>query len=232
MIPLRHVLRSSLRLQSLRPALRPAFRPPQRPYYMQTPRPTTLGAKIWFRADGTPRSKIRGLVITSLLSGLLYATWQTLLVVEALDYEHYLLSVLVHIQRVDYDYSTIAFDSYRGALAYFAEVCAYLGQGDVPPEMLDTFFDDVIAFEQDAERREAAHAIVRDAAEAVHEILARSKGRDAAETAALVVDVVDRAMVGLIELAEDVGEDAASKIKILREQMAAKDAAKGYEILG
>ncbi|KAJ6499515.1 hypothetical protein C8R47DRAFT_971414 [Mycena vitilis] len=225
------VLRAVLRTR-LRPAARPSFRAPQRSYYLHTPRPPTLGAKIWFRADGTPRSKVRGLVITSLLSGLLYATWQTLLVVEALDYEHYLLSTLVHIQRVDYDYAAVALDSYRGALDYFADMCAYLGQGDVPPEMLDTFFGDVVAFEHDTQRRDAAHAIVRDAAEAVHGILAGSKGRDATETAARVVDVVDRAMLDLIELAEDVGDDVSGKIKLLREQMAAKDVSRSYEILG
>lgn len=169
------------------------------------------------------------------MSGLFYATWNTLLVVEALDYEHYLLSTLVYIQRVDYDYATVTFADFRGALAYFEELCGYFCQGDVPQEMLDAFFRDVAAFEARAELRETVHTLVRDAAEAVHDILARSKGADPTETAVLVIDVVDQAMMGLIELTEDVNSDETDthlRVKRLREQMTAKDASKSYEILG
>ncbi|KAJ7237300.1 hypothetical protein B0H12DRAFT_1026412 [Mycena haematopus] len=229
MISLRRVLHSAPRLRS---ATRPAFRPFQaRPYYVQ-PRPPTWSARIWFRADGTPRSKVRGLVITSVLSGLLYATWSTLLVVEALDYEHYLLSTLVHIQRVDYDYSTIPFaQSYVASVRYFEEMCAYLiyRDGDVSPEMLERFF-------ADDQRRTRAHLLITAAAATVHDILARSKGAEPAETAALVLDVMDQALMGLIELAEDVGEDVRDQLRKLRVQLAANGAGsgkeKGYEVLG
>ncbi|KAF8189833.1 hypothetical protein K438DRAFT_1529247, partial [Mycena galopus ATCC 62051] len=167
-------------------------------------RPATWSARIWFRADGTPRSKVRGLVITSVLSGLLYATWSTLLVVEALDYEHYLLSTLVHIQRVDYDYSTVPFaHSYAASVEYFEEMCAYLAhrEGDVSPEMLERFFADK------GHRRTRAHLLITAAAATVHDIIARSKGADPAETAAIVLDVMDQALMELLELAEDIGED-------------------------
>ncbi|KAF7349298.1 hypothetical protein MSAN_01719300 [Mycena sanguinolenta] len=223
--------------------------------------------------------KIRGLVITSVLSGLLYATWSTLLVVEALDYEHYLLSTLVHIQRVDYDYSTVPFThSYAAAVRYFEEMCAYLAfrDSDVSPEMLERFFADVAALDDsdsdspssssdvessssDAEsssvnsddppsaldltlnldkgqRRTRAHLLITAAAATVHDILARSKGADPAETAALVLDVMDQALMGLIELAEDVGEDVRDQLRKLRVQLASNSAGtgkeKGYEVLG
>ncbi|KAJ7151149.1 hypothetical protein C8R46DRAFT_1123421 [Mycena filopes] len=237
MLPLRSFLRSSTRLSSFRPAARPSFRPQQRPYYLfnNTPRPTSLGARIWFRRDGTPRSKIRGLVITSLLSGLIYTTWNTLLVVEALDYEHYLLSTLVYIQRVDYDYPALK-EGFKESLAYFADLCAYFCQGDdVPQEMVDSFFRDVAAFEADPTLCDTVHAIMRDASAAVHDILVQSKGTDPTETAVLVVNVVDEAMMQLIELTEDVNSDEIEKMlraKRLREQMSAKESSKSYEILG
>ncbi|KAF7350421.1 hypothetical protein MVEN_01347100 [Mycena venus] len=280
MIPLRSVvLRSTPRL-ALRPPARPAFLPLQaRQYYVHT-RPATWSSRIWYRADGTPRSKVRGLVITSVLSGLLYATWTTLLVVEALDYEHYLLSTLVHIQRVDYDYSTVPFaTSYAASVEYFADMCAYLAyrDGDVSPEMLERFFADVAALDDsdssaspsDAEssspssnsddsasvssldpesdltlslekgqRRARAHMLITSASATVHDILARSKGADPTETAALVLDVMDQALMGLIELAEDVGEDVRDQLRKLRVQLAAsgagsgKEKEKGYEVLG
>ncbi|KAJ7336262.1 hypothetical protein DFH08DRAFT_749341 [Mycena albidolilacea] len=268
MNPLRSVLRSTPRL---RPPPRPAFRPFQaRPYYVQTARPATWSARLWFRADGTPRSKIRGLVITSVLSGLVYATWSTLLVVEALDYEHYLLSTLVHIQRVDYDYSTVPFTtSYTASVKYFAEMCAYLayGEGDISPQMVDQFFADVAAFDDSGadsapsasasssssnasissnsddatsdpdlddkppqQRRTAAHILILAASAAVHDILARSKGADATETAALVLDVMDQALLGLIALAEDVGEDVREQLRRLRVQIGGgKERERGYE---
>ncbi|KAJ7484765.1 hypothetical protein FB451DRAFT_1025467 [Mycena latifolia] len=230
MFPLRTFLRST-RLQTLRPASRPSpFRTSlQRPYYIQTPRPSTLGARIWFRADGTPRSKLRGLVLTSLLSGLAYATWTTLLVVEALDYEHYLLSTLVYIQRIDYDYATVSFADFDAALAYFEELCGYFGQGDVPQDMIAAFFRDLAVFGA----REVVHGIVRDAAGAVHDVLAQSKGTDATETAVLVINLVDDAMLALIQLAEDASSDETDKllrVQRLRAQM--KDPSKSYEILG
>jgi hypothetical protein len=146
----------------------------------------------------------------------------------------------VHIQRVDYDYATVSFPSFRASLEYFADLCAYLGQpqGEVPPEMVAAFFADVAALaESDEALCETAHAIICAAAETVHDVLGGSKGEDAVETAVRVVDVIDRAVMGLIELTEEAGEDETDKmlrVRKMREQMTAKEkeAAKSYEILG
>ncbi|KAK7046647.1 hypothetical protein R3P38DRAFT_2874963 [Favolaschia claudopus] len=285
MLPLRSVLRSTPRTACQRPISR--LRPLQlRNYYVPTARSSTWSARVWYRADGTPRSKVRGLVIATILSGLLYATWSTLLVVEALDYEHYLLSTLVHIQRVDYDYSTIPFaTSYAASVQYFADMCAYLAhsEGDISPEMLERFFNDIAAFDDseptrsesdddldsllpsssslppsnpisnsddpapsvDAERepdltlnlvsgqrRSRAHLIIIAASASVHDILARSKGANAADTASHVLDVIDQALIGLIALSEDVGEDVRDQLRKLRVQLGAGSKEKGYEVLG
>jgi hypothetical protein len=147
-----------------------------------------------------------------------------------------LLSTLVYIQRIDYDFSTVSFENFRAALDYFAEMCAYFGQGDnVSPEMVEAFFRDIAGFETDAALRGTVHTIIRDACEAVHVILGKSKGEDAMETAVMVMNIVDKAMMGLIELSEDVNSDETDRMlrgQRLREQMAAKDSSKGYEILG
>ncbi|KAJ7637156.1 hypothetical protein FB45DRAFT_742359 [Roridomyces roridus] len=235
MLPLRTLLRPT-RIQPLRQAF---SRTLQRPYYYS--RPATLGARIWYRPDGTPRSKIRGLVTATLASMALYVTWNTLLVVEELDYERYLLGTLVYIQRVDYDaYPTRdELDTFNGALTYFEELCGYFLQGDVRPEMLEAFFHDLFHLGDEGvegdlvQLRERIHGLVRTAAEAVHTLLATSKGTDPIETAALAIGIVDDAMLSLIEISEDVGADETEKllrVKRLREQM--KDSSKSYEILG
>ncbi|KAF7323875.1 hypothetical protein MKEN_00608900 [Mycena kentingensis (nom. inval.)] len=233
------------RIIQLRP--RPAlsnFRPPaytRRSYYIQ-PEPTrpvaaSWAARLWFRRDGTPRSKLRGLVFTTILSAFLYATWSTLLVVEALDYEHYLLSTLVYIQRVDYDYTTVPIDEFPSALAYFADLCGYfaLGESNVTPVMLAAFFADVQRLADGEEGlREKIHAILREAAGAVHDVLAQSKGTDAVETAVAAINTLDAAMVLLIALSEEAGGDGTEtliRLKRLRDQVNGKGE-KGYEVLG
>jgi len=170
--------------------------------------------------------------MASLLTGLVYATWTTLLALEALDYEHYLLSTLVYIQRVDYDYTTIEFAEFSEAMAYFEDLCGYFCNGDVLPELLASFFRDIVALES---ARETVHATVRDAARAVHDLLAQSKGADATETAVRVITILDEAMMGLIELTEEASGDETDKmlrIKRLKDQMTPKEASKGYEVLG
>ncbi|KAJ6631114.1 hypothetical protein B0H10DRAFT_1980898 [Mycena sp. CBHHK59/15] len=236
MLPLRSVLRRTpwaTRYPSGPVLLRHApSRVSQRASYHLPTHPPTLGARIWFRPDGTPRSKLRGLVATLSLSGLLYATYSTLLIVEALDYEHYLLATLVHIQRVDADLAGVPLDDPAAVLAHFAALTEYFSAGGVPPALLQGFFLDLAAR---VPLREEVHAIVRDAAVEVHEIIEGSRGADATETAALVIAVVDGAMLRLVELAEDAaGVNKASLLRALqlKSQMTDKDAAKGYEILG
>ncbi|KAJ7839524.1 hypothetical protein B0H14DRAFT_3458585 [Mycena olivaceomarginata] len=221
MNPLRSVLRSTARL---RPPPRPAFRPFQaRPYYVQTA-PTsdlerkTLVSRRWHAPLQSSRPP-------SVLSGLVYATWSTLLVVEALDYEHYLLSTLVHIQRVDYDYSTVPFTT-----SYAAS-----------PQMVDQFFADVAAFDDsgaDSAPSASASSSSADASisstsdDATSDPDLDDKPPQQRRTAAhiLILAASAAALLGLIALAEDVGEDVREQLRRLRVQIGGgKERERGYE---
>ncbi|KAF7289903.1 hypothetical protein MIND_01365200 [Mycena indigotica] len=213
----------------------PSLIPTARPYFIYTTPPTTWSARLWYRKDGSPRSKIRGLVIASILGAGLYATYSTLLVVEALDYEHYLLSTLVYIQRVDYDFHSIPISQFAPTLDYFQDLVGYFIQGDVPPEMLVAFFQDLAFLAQSSETQEKIHNIVREAAQAVHNLLVDRKGEHPVETAALAIDMLDHAMLALIAIVDEAGGDETEKmirVKRLKDQMAGKESSKSYEILG
>ncbi|KAJ7810120.1 hypothetical protein B0H13DRAFT_547951 [Mycena leptocephala] len=150
MFPRRSVLRSPLR-QPLNSIARPSFRPLQRPYSLPRPRPPSLGAKIWFRKDGTPRSKLRGLAITSLLGfaavvSLATVGWQR-------ANETYIC-----LQRVDSEYATTDFSSFHAALQYFTNLCGpWLGSPQVFCRSL------TLVTEHDEALRDAVHTILYDA---------------------------------------------------------------------
>ncbi|KAF7300679.1 hypothetical protein HMN09_00953600 [Mycena chlorophos] len=212
--------------------LRPISLPqqvPRRTYFLyptQT-RPQTLSGWVWYRRDGTPRSKLKGLVFGSLLLGGLYATWSTLLVVEALDYEHYLLSTLVYIQRVDYEFNSVSLSDVNSTLTYFEELVGYFVQpdGDVSSEMLRAFFADLAMLAESPEQRERIHGIITAGASGVHDLLLARKGAHAVDTAVLAIDTLDSAMLLLIALVDEAGSDGTDQmIRIrLKNQVNPKD---------
>ncbi|KAF7350425.1 hypothetical protein MVEN_01347500 [Mycena venus] len=155
MIPL-SVLRPTPRLTSLGLAFRPSSFCLQMRHYAHKARPATWGARVWFRSDGTPRSKVRGLVITSIIFGLLYVTQDRA--------RSQAQSLLARVRCVDdEEYAQVDFSSYCAASDYFDKLCASLS--------LSVEF---YSFPEDAKRREEAHTLVREAAEKVHAILAES----------------------------------------------------------
>ncbi|KAJ7353281.1 hypothetical protein DFH08DRAFT_856423 [Mycena albidolilacea] len=209
MIPLRSVLlRSPLRLTSLRPAARPSpFRFLQaRPYSPQTQR-SSLGARIFFRADGTRRSKLRGLLIAGILLSV-PAYW-------AYHYNAQLQRAvhagLARVRSVDAHYAGTEFGDYQAALAYFVELSAILvpyiafkeGWADAEPRgNVDARFAELVALDQsgDPEKLAKAHAVTRKVARRVHEVLARGEpesAMDETRTATRVVVLVSQAMLEL-----------------------------------
>ncbi|KAJ6484346.1 hypothetical protein C8R47DRAFT_1131094 [Mycena vitilis] len=143
------------------------FRPRQsRTYYAPAALPRTLGARISIRAAGNARSKIWGLIATAHVS---FAAWITFKVVSM---KPLLLTTLAHVQRVDKDYAATSFDSYGACVDYSAKLCVALMYPAVAADWWDPFFRDVAALENDAGRQQAAHEIMRQAADVVHATLA------------------------------------------------------------
>ncbi|KAJ7237302.1 hypothetical protein B0H12DRAFT_1139145 [Mycena haematopus] len=226
MLSLHHVVRSSpLRLSSLRPGI---FRS------LNTSRPTTWSAKIWFRANGTRRSFVSILVITSLLSGLLYMKWDIYTALGREVRAHEAVSTLVRIQCVDSaEYAGVDFSSYTASLNYFVHLYAFYAH--LPLKLLSP--DRLLAaglLLEHTDKRDEAHTIMCEAAKAVHAHLAEDE---------LPRMTGARVMIRLLEadvklsklcLALDPDDiDPADKIKLHDVQVAIKDAeAKGPEVLG
>ncbi|KAJ7216590.1 hypothetical protein GGX14DRAFT_605359 [Mycena pura] len=171
MIPLRGALHSNLRLTSLRSAFRPGPFRLQTRQYLHTSRPSIWTEKIWFRADGAPRSKARGLAITL---GCLYVGWQTSnepaseesLANTALTAEK-ISATLMALQRIDSEeYASVDFSRYPASLDYFARLYQTFHDKlrKPKPRQHNRFFAKLASLDssEDAKRRIEAYASLSD----------------------------------------------------------------------
>ncbi|KAJ7627535.1 hypothetical protein DFH06DRAFT_729188 [Mycena polygramma] len=191
MIPLRNALRSSSRLESLGITC-PRLRSPQlRPYHQSSPLSSFPGARRFFRADGTTqtRSKGPGLVIPlslALLSVFAYVNRPPTMIDSTWvhsDQARLLLSILANIQRIDKDYASVSFDSYRSSVDYFVQLWACAERFCRSPErsISAEIGPALMLLENEAEVRDPVHVILRDAVEKVHGILASIEDSDDSE---------------------------------------------------
>jgi hypothetical protein len=130
----------------------------------------------------------------------MFTIWSAVSVISDLDAANYILLCLVHIQRLDTEFSSIDTDDYRALHTYFFNVCGALF-GDVPQELIDNFCDDI--FFLSGSNRDDAQRIMRDASRDVHTLLEKSKGEDGWETAVKVVKRLEAALMDLGELLEE-----------------------------
>ncbi|KAK7046637.1 hypothetical protein R3P38DRAFT_2874899 [Favolaschia claudopus] len=146
-------------------------------------------SRIWYRADGTPRSKVRGLLTTSLIISVLwsYATTKRLQFISAF---HSVVSALVRVQRVDTDaYASVDFTSYQSSLDYFHRLFNQEAQliSKDKADVHQKFFARLAALNDnsspshDPTKRDRAHAIVVEAAQQVHALLIEAKFEHSSE---------------------------------------------------
>ncbi|KAJ6516488.1 hypothetical protein C8R45DRAFT_246003 [Mycena sanguinolenta] len=217
------VLRTTLRHPSPSSVSRRSF---------NTVRPTTWSAKIWFRANGTPRRFVLGLVFSSLLSGILYTRWTIHRDLHKLGIMQDLVSSLVRIQCVDStEFARVDFSSYRAAWNYFDR----LGKQTPIPEALDMRL--VGSLLEHTDKQDEAHAIMREAADSVHRLLAEGKNEwYPAKTGRRVVMALLDAGMKLFKLCLALDPDRvepADKIKLHDMQMAVEGVeTKNHEVLG
>jgi hypothetical protein len=181
--------------------------------------------------------------LAALLLGLAGASYVATLKVRARSANNYILSTLVHLQRVNYDYVTIDFSSRRAAVEYFAKLSGCMDE--IPPDVFAQFVNSMILFAEVREtQREAVHTIVRDVAEKVNDVLICSKGGDALETGRTTLLLVLQAVKALKQLVnessrmfdEETDEIREKQMKhyLLMKQQAAKENEneKSHEVLG
>ncbi|KAG5638927.1 hypothetical protein H0H81_008696 [Sphagnurus paluster] len=157
-----------------------------------------------------------------------------LLLVEEFDTANYLLSGLIHVQRIDTEYSSIDPSDFSSIHVYFQDMCSALF-GDIPQQMIDDFFGDVDALTGTS--KEEAHRVLRETCEEVHRILVESKGMDPLETASRAVTRLDEGLLQLVEMVQDTyGDEFGKMLKTKMGTQAFKDStAKSggeYEVVG
>ncbi|KAF5385294.1 hypothetical protein D9615_000934 [Tricholomella constricta] len=235
MLARRAVARSFLHLRhnAIKPTRDRAFSylPPHAQFQA---RPPTWSAKLWYRRDGTPRSRLKGLIIGTIASATLYTMYTMLALVDEFDTANYLLSGLIHIQRIDTEYSSVDPSEFKSIHSYFQEMCSALF-GDIPQQMIDDFFGDVDALVGSS--KDEAHRVLRETCEEVHMILVDSKWRDPIETAGKAVARLDEGLLQLVEMVQDTyGDEFGKMLKAQKigSQTLKDSAAKGgeYEVVG
>ncbi|KAF6749053.1 hypothetical protein DFP72DRAFT_1143362 [Ephemerocybe angulata] len=138
--------------------------PPQPSWAPYPARADGLVPKIWYRPDGTPRSKLKGAVFAGLTVFSLLVFSSALEIIEEYDQANFMLAFLVYAQRADSTFTSLhpTFDASPTpalAKAYFYDLCAALP--DAPPETLLEFFAAIDA------AMDVAHEEILGAAEEV-----------------------------------------------------------------
>jgi len=171
-------------------------------------RPNTLIAKIRFRADGKPRSKL----IAVGFGSLIFLNFVLLLilseVVEDGEMSLGLMASLIYIQRTDITYDSVDFDDPLSTLSYFKKL--YQSFSRVSEEEVEQLFKDLtrllkIDASQSAEV-EAQH-IMRSAAEKIHVAFRELNQDSIANTANYVFLVLKEALESLVNLVQDSDDD-------------------------
>ncbi|KAL0952073.1 hypothetical protein HGRIS_008709 [Hohenbuehelia grisea] len=229
-----------------------ASRLPRIRTYYPPPQHAGFASRLLYRADGTPRSKwkglalgayftihipsresLQGLHLASSLSITLFLFYQTAIVVEELDSAVQYLTILVHAQRVDQTYHLTDLSNFDDTLSLFR---AFRGSFGLPSEMVDQFFDDVRRM-PDGE----GHRMMRAACERVHNTLHDEQlwEEDPLELALRVVQALDEATVEILEALNELLEDGGVQIRnqkikgqMLTDGTGSKSEGSDYEAVG
>jgi len=174
-------------LHTTRSRLQYAFRPPGR------------AAKLWFRADGTPRSKLRGAIYTALATTTVLTLLSFAEIVGEYDKVNYVLTSLVYIQFTDSAYNSVDFSDERSARNYFFDLCTSI------PDQEEGVFEEIFNALDEVLRdggpvAAELHATLRKAAEDVHAALRKIQTEEALQVGLEALKALDDAFIRLYDL--------------------------------
>ena len=208
-------------------------------------RPNTLSARIWYRADGVPRSIPKG-VRNGLFFGdykcshLLGITYGHAVSVAFLAYEsssglvkrsdeNDALYMLVRMQLTDLGFSSADLSTAVGAIEYLRTLfCPLLDKERA--ELLSGLYDDIIAHVDSGQLSprsvEMIHKIAKETAERVHRTILQAMSQDsnvhkAAEIAYGMRDVVHEHLLKFKMVVLDVSD--AKEVKKIEDSLAAME---------
>ncbi|KAF4612386.1 hypothetical protein D9613_004418 [Agrocybe pediades] len=226
-----------LRRQGLQNRARQLHVTPTRPQYYQ-PRGVSLLAKLRFRPDGKPRSRLVGVAFGALIFFNFITLLTTYDIVEDGEVALGLLASVIYIQHVDTGFDKVDLEDPLQTLAYFKRL--YQSFVRLPAEEVELLFKDLnhllkIGGENNSEVE--AHRIMRNASEQIHMAFQELNQESIANTANFVLQVMRDALEGLIELVQDAEDDESDTkytFQLIRDH-SKKDAGavlKDYETLG
>jgi len=172
------------------------------------PRPNTLIAKIRFRADGQPRSKLIAVGFGSLILFNLISLFTLFDVVEDGELALGLLASIIYIQQTDVTYDSVNFDDPISTLSYFKKL--YQSFSRASEEEVDQLFKDLtrlMKYEGSKSAEVEAQHIMRSAAEKIHVAFRELNQDSIANTANFVFLVLKEAVGSLIDLVQDSDDD-------------------------
>ncbi|KXN86005.1 hypothetical protein AN958_10615 [Leucoagaricus sp. SymC.cos] len=187
MLVLRTAIRSRLGLNVM-PAPVRWYRPTPRLLYRPLVEPYTWRARMWYRPDGTPRSKWKAATAFSIF--VLINSLQ-----EAVD-EIYLLSLLVQVQRVDAKYPLYDLSKSSDVLSYFSDIVHCL-PNEVRQEEIGIFLQGV---EHLMEITPELPGLLRTELEKIHKVLTQDPAQDPLDTAEAVMVALRDLSSHLVEM--------------------------------
>ncbi|KAF9450002.1 hypothetical protein P691DRAFT_666286 [Macrolepiota fuliginosa MF-IS2] len=205
MLVLRAAARSRLGLNVIPTSIR-NYRPTPRYFYQPLVQPYTWKTRLWYRPDGTSRSKWKGAfyAATALSILVLITSLQ-----EAVD-QLYLLSLLIQVQRVDAKYSEYDLSNAADVVAYLTEVEKCIPHG-IPDEDIDRFKQ---ALQHLMEIAPEVHGILREHLEKLHNIIVtQDPDQDLLDVAEVVLQTLTDLGNQLVELAQRVQGLASISLK-------------------
>ncbi|KAG5341674.1 hypothetical protein C0989_008169 [Termitomyces sp. Mn162] len=226
--------------------------PPRSSLSQGQARLSTWSSRAFYRKDGTPRSKAKGLMIglsfpfkyLSLLRAgtcenvgffaiVFLGASSAVEMIEELEDANLILCYLVHIQRMDTEFSSLDVTDFDAVLKYFLSVNYFRAE-----EQTDLFDSISIAVNDlTGEKREELHTIMRKAIEEIHQILIDSKGQDPLETGCQTLCSFNLALCSLSIILdhEFVDNDFVRRSEMYAQGMTPKDRAPkrgDYEVVG
>ncbi|KAF8902252.1 hypothetical protein CPB84DRAFT_1729146 [Gymnopilus junonius] len=201
------------------------------------PRGPGVLAKIRFRPDGKPRSRMVGLAFGTLLLFNVFTLFMTYDIVEDSEIALGLLASIIYLQHLDKEYQTVDFEDLGATYAYFKKL--YQSFSRIPMEQVDELFDGMtrlLKLGGEGEPQVEAHRIMRHAAEQIHNAFVELDQDSIANTANFMLLVMQDALDGLIDLVQNVDDDSDSKytFQLIRDHSKKDPGAvlKDYESLG
>ncbi|EAU92500.1 hypothetical protein CC1G_00719 [Coprinopsis cinerea okayama7 len=205
--------------------------------YHYDPRPPGLGAKIWYRRDGQPRSKLTGaLFVGSALFAIAFLS-----AIDALDeynQANYILLCLVFLQKTDITYATTDFTNGTETRNYFHALIRSVV--DTSPDVIDEFFVEVDkVLQSGGSEAEQLYDLMRTCASEVHEMLKEIDPEiNSLNLGVLILRKMDERVLAVADVVQAFnGGDDAEKVfmyHLIRETHTKDPAARGqdYDSIG